>query len=764
MIRDSLPLLLIAPIIVRMTDSEGRESVPVAWTWLGLTLIVGLATVARLLRFEQVFLDDGTVVFAVGDAYYHAHRALYSFLAFPDFLRFDPCINWPDGAAVPHPPLHDLATAGFARTVAESRAGFERVLAWLPVVWGALTVIPVYLLGLRIRGRALGLGAACLYALLPIAIEYSRIGNIDHHAAAGLLGAILLLLYTDFIGPDARGGRLLAIAVALAVTRAALLGTWHGSLLYLVLGELAIVTYGVARNRNDTLMAETGSVLLSASLAAVLVFTTLTPVAGPWSATELSHLHLLAFVLVALVCIFGVLCQRHQPLTSPGLRVLRAGGIGLVLFGASTAIPGLLNGLQPAFEFITRTDDWGSSVQEQLPLFYDRGQWSGAAGEAWLGYYAYLLPFVPIVFSLLADVPRLRSRALFLFAWSFVFGGLTLYQLRFGNDFAPVACVGFALFIAMSAQWLQVRTKFGAAATVSFCLLTGIVLSIPALNRYVRPLATQSFAYLGGEGAGTDRGLLSIEGTQVRFAQQVSSSLPSEPGCLAEEQLSAVPRTGILADPALGHVLHQVAHRATPSDPFGPYIGEANYRAVLDFFFAESEEPALSIAKRLQTPWVATAEAGGELPAASMMRRLHRDDGSSATDLPHLEHFRLVTEGPKGGMPIAALFETERRQVVPYKLWEIVPGAVLQIVISPGETIEARLAVKTPTGRRFVYRAHAVADPEGIASLRVPYATSSKTGTRTGPHYVIEGDGKRWQANVPEAAIRKNETVFPSLE
>ncbi|SVD86226.1 uncharacterized protein METZ01_LOCUS439080, partial [marine metagenome] len=108
MIRDSRPLLPIAPIIAAMADPEGREALPTAWAWVGLISIVGIAVVARILRFEQVFLDDGTVVFAVGDAYYHAHRALYSFLAFPDFMRFDPCINWPDGAPVPHPPLHDL--------------------------------------------------------------------------------------------------------------------------------------------------------------------------------------------------------------------------------------------------------------------------------------------------------------------------------------------------------------------------------------------------------------------------------------------------------------------------------------------------------------------------------------------------------------------------------------------------------------------------------------------------------------------------------
>ena len=77
---------------------------------VGLLFILALAFAARALRFEHVFLDDGSVVFAIGDAFYHVHRALFSLHHFPDFLQVDPCINWPQGAPVPHPP--DLAPPG----------------------------------------------------------------------------------------------------------------------------------------------------------------------------------------------------------------------------------------------------------------------------------------------------------------------------------------------------------------------------------------------------------------------------------------------------------------------------------------------------------------------------------------------------------------------------------------------------------------------------------------------------------------------------
>ena len=104
---------------------------------------------------------------------------------------------------------------------------------------------------------------------------------------------------------------------------------------------------------------------------------------------------------------------------------------------------------------------------------------------------------------------------------------------------------------------------------------------------------------------------------------------------------------------------------------------------------------------------------------------------------------RDVVHRRPGGDPELAR-AAEQQDAVPYKLWEIVPGAVIQLVLPPHERVEARLAVETPIGRRFVYRASAVSNDEGIATLRVPYATGATTGTRTGARYVLDSNGKRW--------------------
>ena len=168
------------------------------WVWL-LAIFV-FAILARSLDVVRVFVGDDEVVFAAGDAYYHARRAFYSFLEFPGWLRFDSCINHPDGAHVPHPPLLDWATAALARGLGDSRAVFERTAAWVPVGFASASVFPIYALGRYVASPLVGRLAAFLYAALPISVNYGQLGNFDHHAPAGFFGACLVWLYVRILG------------------------------------------------------------------------------------------------------------------------------------------------------------------------------------------------------------------------------------------------------------------------------------------------------------------------------------------------------------------------------------------------------------------------------------------------------------------------------------------------------------------------------------------------------------------------------------
>ena len=157
-----------------------------------------------------------------------------------------------------------------------------------------------------------------------------------------------------------------------------------------------------------------------------------------------------------------------------------------------------------------------------------------------------------------------------------------------------------------------------------------------------------------------------------------------------------------------------------------------------------------------------------------LMGQLHQHDGSAVDNAPALAHFRLLAEAPAAGRPISDLFARPSRNSIPYKLFEIVPGAVLEIQAERGQQVRVSLAIATTQGRHFHYRALAVTDDTGWASLTLPYATSRGSAARaatsmrpgawaTGPYEVSVGERKE-RVQISESAVRQAELIRVSIE
>jgi dolichyl-diphosphooligosaccharide--protein glycosyltransferase len=682
---------------------------------LGILLVAGLV---RLGGFERVFVGD-TIVFATGDAWYQLRRAAYSYERFPRVLWFDPCIGHPDGAAVTYPPLYHLGLAAVARATGAGRAHLEQVAAFAPVVLGALTLLPVYGIARAFAGRGVALGAALLYAGLPITMIYSRVGNADRHAAVALIGAVLLWLFVRALDPARGGAALVRTFAGLALARAALLLTWNGSLLYPGLGELALLVAGCAGARRALLGGQLASALATVAIVAPVVVRQPVPVGGPFSATELSWLHLAAYAGVAGIAGGVLVLERLRPAGSGWARLARAGVVAAALGLALMLVPAVRDGVARALAFMGGEDTWTSRVAENLPLFYAQGSMQRAAGEGRMGGFAYLIPLLPLVFAWHAREQARAARARLLAAWTALFGALAFFQVRYANDYAPSASVGFALLLAALARGLASRGLPRRAAAAA-AILAGVGLFAPALTRFWIPFLEPSLAALRGRAPAGDAALLSVEGTQHRFAERVAALSPPETSCTEQE---ARPAAGVLSHPTLGHALHYVAERATPADPFGPYGVRAHYLDAMRFLDTREEAEAVAIAERLRTPWVVTSEEGWPQRPTSVAGRLQRDDGIGRVGQPNLGRFRLLTEAPRGGVPLSIVFESRVADGPYYKLWEVVPGALLEVRVGVGRRVSAQLPLQTPSGRRFMYRASAVGGADGIARLRVPYAS-----------------------------------------
>jgi dolichyl-diphosphooligosaccharide--protein glycosyltransferase len=733
--------------------------------WACACGVAALAFLIRALSFANVF-HAGQVVFAPADAMYHVRRSYYTFESWPHLLLFDPYVNYPDGAPIPWSPLPDFLAGSLAALLADGDAGFETVLAWWPVAVGALGALPIYFLARELAPRLAAVGAGCLYAMLPISVAYGRVGNPDHHVSAAAVGACLLLVCTKLLADAPSTARLRALAFALAVVRAALLWTWHGSLLYLAVAEASLLLAAALTGRRELHAVHAASAVGTLLLVGPLLATFPTPLLGPYSSIALSRLHLIAVAGAGVVAFAGFLRasrsgREMRALANLGFLLAVGVGFGLCVL----ALPGPRAGLEPAFRFLTMTDAAGAMTIEQFALFPLFGRSSeNAAANTW-GGYAYLLPLAPVALLVRARARAAageRAQLLLVAGWAAAFGFLALSQRRYGNDVAAAASVGFALGGAQLASLLVARLRLPRAAAAVLIFALGAALYAQPIAGLYAPWARRGLAKLAAAPGEQTAPPATAAWAIHRFLRAVRAVTPETTGYTHP---AARPEYGIVSQANLGHALQWVARRATPTDPFWEYIGPENWDRAFELLTAVRESRAVELAAELDARYVVVGPSATD---GLIGDRLFRDDGLRRGRLPALRRFRLVTEGPRGGRPIQSMFEpaVERPdEFVPYKLFEVVRGAQLEIPAPPGARVDAVLRVRTPAAREFTFYTSARSDPEGTARLRVPYA--NRPSAAGGPHDVVTDPSWRIRIAgaeagtivVPEAAVLEGRTI-----
>jgi asparagine N-glycosylation enzyme membrane subunit Stt3 len=536
--------------------------------------------------------------------------------------------------------------------------------------------------------------------------------------------------------------------LALAAARAALLLSWSGSLLYLAVGEAALLLLGLLAARPALLTAQALSALASGLAVAPWVVASGTTLGGPLSTTTLSWLHVLALLAVATAAGGFAGLERARPARSAGFRVARAALCVAVPAGALLALSGVRESLAPALAFLTKSNPWGKGIMEQSPLFSwmpgARGDLTGGSYGAW----AYAIPLVPLAYLWCA-----RSRAgwgprLLLAIWAGVLGALAVMQVRFGSDFAPLGCLGFALLL--DALHRRLSPRLGRLPGLALACGLGLALLWPALAETYPWRVRQLVVHLEDVEGLRDPVFFHESPTFVRFCKLVRSVTPETSGFLDPTQR---PEYGILLNPPFGHAMHYAGRRATPADGFGPYLDVEKNRLALRFLTSKSERAAVRIAERLEARYVVTHDHH-RLRPGDFLHLLHRLDGSQRDGVEHAEHFRLIAEAPWGARVLTSSFPNELPgRIVPYKLFQLVQGALVEAHAPPGTPFALDLEIQTNTGRRFRFRAATQTDASARAQLRVPYDTEGDGPTRALGAYRARLGERESKLSVPADAV-----------
>lgn len=764
------------------TLTNGAPDPPARWrasTWLlAAAAVVALAVVARLAPIDARVDPPGErSAFSAWrstdvDGVYHArrvHRALEEGLP---IAGSDPYLNAPFGSAIPAwPPYYDTLLyallAPFAPEDTEaSRLFVERATACMPALWSVLTALLCLVLASRLANPAAGVFAAVYFALADSAVQYSALGVSDHHAFVSmlnllLLGCLQLGLARGALDQPARALRTGAAAGAVAGVA---LGSWSGYLVHILAVDLFLGLLLLGR-RNARGVAALAIGFHAAALLVAMPAVLASPWSSshPWSVINVSWFHPCYLALAAGV--FGPLATARAgarvPLAYAPSAAVTVGALAAVLFAIDAPVA---QGITEAISFASRGDAFVSEILESTPLVGPRALgWE--FGLRVLGYAALALPVVWILGwrAALGSRPELLP---WLVAVG-VIGAQAAQQLRFTEALAGPMAVTLGWGAGQLVQRLALHGRWRVLGPIG----AGVIAAL-AQAPHVGVLA--------------DRYGLAPEATTVS-AHRRRAVLGM---CEWLRSHRADPPGSVLAHWNWGHLIEWTGDHPSIATNFGSYVGEESFAVPPRFFLCEDNREALSIADRREVRFVLLTSAlpqrvaplarvlapdsppayGTDPRQAEKFNRWQRTLGArmlfagvgidlSATDLPPLPRtLRLVHVSP---LRDATAIPGTRVPAPMGWIWEHVPGALLQAEAPAGEVLEVRLTVNYPaSGTKLVYQDRTTADTDGIARLRVPYATTAANGEGVVAHDAQWTVGERSGALVvPAAAVLAGDVV-----
>ena len=735
-----------------MSRSFARAVPPIA--------VLLVASAVRLSSWSDVFGEDHLRPVGDSDPHYHLLRAERWLRGEPGAPWRDPALNWPRGADVPWPPLYDALLAGVARITQGPMLEREAMVsgtAALPVALGLALVALVAALGRTILGKGRGWIAALMIAALPATSEFSLLGRVDQHALEFVLYASILL---TFVAASRRPARWLPHAAALAGLLTASFWTWMGSPLFLFVPLLAAATWHVSPPEEGPTAAAALRVLAAGCLSAAALVALSTALFGPDGALSRGSTTGVGGLQVSLLAASGLfasilLVLRRRP-RAPGTPLARAREVL-----AAVAVPGaallaaapLRSGIGGGLTALSAGNPWYASIEEFQPLL--NVGWAPLADELLhaargfgLVHVAAALGVVPLVHAWRTE-PGRRPQLLVLAYAALLLVPTALLRKRFG----AYAMIPLAIAAEEGLRHLSGRigtlAKAGSGRRIQGASLAALCL-VTVAPSFPEHLASAA-------------ALLPEEETTVRWL----GSMPTEDG-----------REAVLAPWTYGHAIQYFADRPVLVSPFGTEGGEGSMQDFAAFWFAGDEAAAEAILERRRCGAVLLtglitesiqmfgfAPAGRPLPIDEqhdvlhgrrlianpafwrmIPSRLYYRDGAESQDAPALTGFRLVFESPLS-VPAAPWLG---RQL---KVFEPVAGARVAVAGPPGTPLRASVHVLTNIGREFDWSLDAEFGDDGVATLRLPYASGDNQAVHCGP-WAISAGARTFKLVLHEADVR----------
>lgn len=403
------------------------------WPFVALACLAA-ALLRTVFLYPQVFLPS-RVNFTEPDVWYHMRLIDALVSEFPRRVTLDPYAA-SGGAFIPIAPFLEYLVAGASLLLglgAPSQRLTETVAATMPVVLGALVVVPAYFIARLTFGRRAGVIAAALTAVMPGAyLDRTKLGSTDHHVLEILLSATTMLFLMAASRDVDRHTAIQRVRSLLLPVLAGL--AWGGYMLSWTSGwglSLILCAWVVVQNIVDhaqgraTPLIRTVVPAASVALALVLLFE------DPSAARYMLRVVLPLAVIALTVILAGLRWAAAAAHLAPthflvGLGTL-AGACGVAFVAAAPEMSGAV--WQELFRLLSDTAD--TTVGEVRPLFFLEGTGFTLTGPWTQFRTAFFIGLVGLALLLVRIWREAGGPTVLMVVWTMAVLVATMGQMRF---------------------------------------------------------------------------------------------------------------------------------------------------------------------------------------------------------------------------------------------------------------------------------------------------------------------------------------------
>lgn len=443
-----------------------------------LIVLVGFYIfISNFFAWDQAWVGLAFNTSGGSDPYYN-WRVIQYILTYHHQLLFDPSLNYPIGALNPRPPFFHWFTVLIAVIISPAVGGINLAAYFffneLDALFGALLIIPVYLITNEVFGKKAGIVAATLYTLMPSNLSAGILTDGRMHTPELLFAFFAVYFFMRAVSVISKGrivenlfgvrsyvpsllnyvreNRLATIYAFLAATSlGGLILSWQGYPYIEVIILLYVVVQLVI---NIIRKLPTGYLTY---LTAIFILFGFMIGSYPYYALGYGYFHLwlldplyMGIIIVGLAVVFNIFGRRPWIITIPSIIAISI--IGLIVIGHFS--PTILNEILSGQGYFVKSRLYTTIGEAQAPQL---GAYISGFGAA-----QFILGMAGVAFIVYSYFKNKSESYLFLLVFSVVSIYMSFEAARFNITAAPAYAAlgaGMLIYFTDTTKFHEIRKR-----------------------------------------------------------------------------------------------------------------------------------------------------------------------------------------------------------------------------------------------------------------------------------------------------------------